>query len=476
MEYSRLRVAVLLAVGLALSAPAGAQQLELDVREHTLDNGLKVLMLENHSIPSFTFWTFYRVGSINERPGLTGVSHLFEHMMFRGARKYGPGAFDRTMESSGGRNNAFTDKDITAYYDEMPAEGLALICELESDRMSSLNIVQQTLDPEREVVKEERRFRTENDVDGQLEEILAAAAYDAHPYQWPVVGWMADLDNITVEDCRQYFRTYYAPNNAVIVLVGDFQEAPALGLIRRSFASIPAQAPPRAVVNDEPRQKGEKRITYYKEAQVPALRVAYHVPAAGEEDFYALELLQAVLSDGRSSRLYRRLVRGAETAISVSGSNEWRRHPGLLTFSIDMRPGKQTEAALGIFDEEVERVRNDGIIENELAKAKNQLRAGFLRRLKTSNGKGEVLGEMETLFGGWRRYEHYLEKIGSATKQHVQKAARAWLPRWNRTVVTLVPEELPAEAPAANAAPSGRGEGPASVAPTVPVVMVGGGR
>src|SRR5207249_5801987 len=194
MKCSRARLAVLPAVGLARSAPAGAQQLRLDVREHTLDNGLKVLMLENHSIPSFAFWTCYRVGSINERPGLTGVSHLFEHMMFRGARKYGPGAFDRTMESSGGRNNACTDKDITAYYDEMPAEGLALVCELESDRMCSLNIVPQTLDPEREVVKDERRLRTENNVDGPLEGVLAAGAYDAHPCQWTVVGSMAGLD------------------------------------------------------------------------------------------------------------------------------------------------------------------------------------------------------------------------------------------------------------------------------------------
>ena len=458
MSFMR-RAFFLVVAGVVLVAQAWAgvpseRPIRLDVHEYKLDNGLKVLLLEDHSIPAFTFWTFYRVGSINERPGITGISHLFEHMMFRGAKKYGPGAFDKTMESFGGGNNAFTDRDVTAYYDVMPATGFPLICDLESDRMASLNIVKETLDPEREVVKEERRFRTENDVDGQLDEVLMASAYVAHPYRGPVLGWMADLDNITVEDCRDYFRTYYAPNNATMIVVGDFDEAKALELIRRSFGSIPAQPPPRPVVNAEPPQKGEKRVTYHKEAQVPAVRIAYHVPAAGEEDFYAMELLQVILADGRSSRLYRRLVRDEQAAISVTGSNEWRHQPGLFTFGIDLRPEKDSEAALSLFSKEIEQVRAEGVSEQELLKAKNRTRAGFLRGLKTNTGRGAVLGNMEVIFGDWRRYTDYLDGIEKVTTVRAREAAKKWLAPTNRTVVTLVPEEIasPGEAGQSDAA------------------------
>jgi predicted Zn-dependent peptidase len=273
-------------------------------------------------------------------------------------------------------------------------------------------------------------------------EQMMAVAFNAHPYQWPVIGWMADLDNITVEDCRDYFRTYYAPNNATIIVLGDFEEARALELIRQSFGSVPAQPPPRQVVNAELPQKGERRVTYQKEAQVPALRIAYHVPAAGEEDSYAMDLLQVILAGGRSSRLYGRLVRDEQTAISVTGSNEWRRQPGLSVFRIDLHPEKESEAALALFSQEIERVRAEGVTEQELLKAKNRTRAGFLRGLKTNTGKGAVLGTMEVLLGDWRRYSDYLDGIDRMTTAHVREAARKWLDVTNRTVVTLIPKEM----------------------------------
>src|ERR671928_524107 len=211
---------------------------DFPVQEHELPNGLQIRLLPDRSLPIATLYSFFRVGSRNERPGITGISHLFEHMMFNGSRKYGPKEFDRKLEAAGGTSNAYTSTDITAYYEDFAAEALPLVLDLEADRMASLVIDDDSLQREREVVKEERRFRTDNDIDGMMDEALGALAFVAHPYRWPVVGWMTDLNRITRADCERYFRTYYAPNNCTVVLVGDFEPGEALRNIEKLYGAI----------------------------------------------------------------------------------------------------------------------------------------------------------------------------------------------------------------------------------------------
>src|SRR5438552_7393655 len=232
---------------------------DFPVQEHVLANGLQVRLLPDRGLPIATLYSFFRVGSRNERPGITGISHLFEHMMFNGSKKYGPKEFDRRLEAAGGTSNAYTSNDLTAYYEDFASEALPLVLDLETDRMASLLIDDASLDRERDVVKEERRFRTDNDIDGMLDEALGALAFLAHPYRWPVIGWMSDIEAITREECERYFRTYYAPNNCTLVLVGDFEPAAALRMIEKLYSPIPSGGALPPVAIGEPRQKGERR-------------------------------------------------------------------------------------------------------------------------------------------------------------------------------------------------------------------------
>src|SRR5881394_4076958 len=226
------------------------------VQEHAFSNGLQIRLLADPSLPIATLYSFFRVGSRNEQPGITGISHLFEHMMFNGSRKYGPKEFDRRLESAGGTSNAYTSNDVTAYYEDFASEALPLVLDLEADRMASLTIDDASLARERDVVKEERRFRTDNDIDGMMDEALGALAFLAHPDRWPVIGWMTDIDAITRQDCERYFRAYYAPNNCTLVLVGDFDSAAALASIEKLYGEIPSGESLPQVATGEPSQKG----------------------------------------------------------------------------------------------------------------------------------------------------------------------------------------------------------------------------
>src|SRR6202165_3481188 len=229
---------------------------DFPVEERSLPNGLQIRFLRDPSLPVATLYSFFRVGSRNERPGITGISHLFEHMMFNGSKKYGPKEFDRRLEAAGGTSNAYTSNDVTAYYEDFASEALPLVLDLEADRMASLIIDDSSLAREREVVKEERRFRTDNDIDGMMDEALGALTFLAHPYRWPVIGWMSDIEAISREDCERYFRAYYAPNNCTLVLVGDFEAAAAMREIERLYGSIPAGEPPPGVPTGDAPAKG----------------------------------------------------------------------------------------------------------------------------------------------------------------------------------------------------------------------------
>jgi len=423
--------------------PSAPSTLALPFEEHTLGNGLRILTLEDHSVPAVTYWTWFRVGSINERPGLTGISHLFEHLMFRGAKKYGPGEFDKTLERNGGYSNAFTDKDMTAYYEDVISSALDLVVDLDADRMASLNVTREVLDPEREVVKEERRLRVDNSIVGSIDEVLDSTAYLAHPYHWPVVGWMKDLDNITVDDCHDYFRTYYAPNNATIIVVGDFRTADLVASIDRLYRNIPRQTPPREVVDAEPPSRGLRRAQLWKKAEAETLGMAFQAPPVDAPGFYAVELLQHVLGSGRSSRLYQRLVYDAQVATDVTVFNEWRRQPGLFKIYVDMKPGRKASEGEALVNEELAKLRDAEISDTELQKAKNNVRATFVRQMKTNRGKGEVAGQFEILWGYWSKQKDFLPSIDAVTTDDIRTAAARFLVDTNASIVTLVPEEPP---------------------------------
>src|SRR5512142_1332305 len=274
-------------------ATPAARVIDLDaVHATTLPNGLRLRVLRGAGCPTVSYASFFQVGSRNERPGTTGISHLFEHMMFNGAAKYGPKEFDRVLESRGGASNAYTSNDVTAYYEDFSAEALETVIDLESDRMRSLALTSETLEQEREVVKEERRLRTENSVFGLMEEQLEALVFLAHPYRWPVIGWMDDIDRISREDCVEFFRTYYAPSNAALYAVGDLDPDATLAAIERSYGDVPSGPPPRPVAQGEPPQRGERRAVVRYPSQAPAVLVGWRGPAARSSDSPALDLLQ----------------------------------------------------------------------------------------------------------------------------------------------------------------------------------------
>jgi predicted Zn-dependent peptidase len=413
------------------------------VQEHQLPNGLQIRLLADRTFPIATLYSFYRVGSRNERPGITGISHLFEHMMFNGSRKFGPKEFDRKLEAAGGSSNAYTSVDVTAYHEEFASEALPLVLDLESDRMAALAIDDQSLAQEREVVKEERRFRTDNDLDGMMDEALGALAFQAHPYRWPVVGWMSDLNRITRGDCERYFRTYYAPNNCTLILVGDFEPAEALQAVERHYGPIPRGEPPPRVPEGEPPQKGERRCTIHFPAQAPALLVGFRTPRASDPDCLALDLVEAALGVGEGGRLKKALVYEQELCVDAQLYFSWRIDPGLLQIGLKLNPGVEPQRAEEALFRELQRMCDEPLSEKELQRAKNLVRAGLLRGLQTCGGRAHMMGQMEVMLGSWRAMLELPDRYAALGAQDVQRAAqRAFAPH-RRNVVTLLPGELP---------------------------------
>lgn len=417
----------------------GLNRSAFPVVERKLDNGLRVLLLRDASVPTISYYTFFDVGSRNEQPGITGISHLFEHMMFNGSEKFGPKEFDRQLESRGGYSNAYTSSDVTAYHDDFDRSALELVIDLESDRMRALRITDEMLASEREVVKEERRFRVDNDIGGMLDEQLDALAYLAHPYRWPVIGWMGDIERISREDCEAYFRTYYAPNNAIVVAVGDLDVEQTFALIEKYYRDIPSGPPAPEVPAYEPEQKGERRGVVHFPAQSPAVALGYRTVEATHADAAALDVIQAVLSIGEGSRLRRELVRRKEVVTSVVAWFEWRRDPGLFKVSMSLPPEGDVPAAVAALDEEIARLRDEPLGEAELDRAKNILRGQFLRAFGTNNGRAHTIGEHELLFGKWTAFFDTLDNYGKVTAQDVQRVARTYLVPQQRTLIELVP-------------------------------------
>jgi zinc protease len=434
---------VALALLLCLAFEARSQSFE--VKTHTLKNGMKILVQEDHSIPSATMYIFYRIGSRNERPGTTGLSHFFEHMMFNGAKKYGPGEFDRVMEAAGGRNNAYTSYDVTVYQDWFPSSALELIYDLEADRIQNLGFDPKIIESERGVVASERRTSVDNNNFGILNEQLWAAAYTAHPYQWPVVGWMVDIQNWKMEDLRRHFEMGYSPSNATMLVVGDVTADNVFKLAEQYIEPIPSHAPPPKVTTQEPEQLGERRIVVTKFAQLPILMLGYHVPQTSSPDYYALRVLDTILFAGQSSRMYQRLVDKDQLALRVNSEFDFALDPTLYSVVVLPKAGVKTEDIEKATYEELDKVKSNGVADHELQKAKNILLADFYRQMKSINGRANTLGTYEVFFGDYKKLFTASDEFAKVTVEDVKRVAQKYFTDKNRTVATLVPEPTRAE-------------------------------
>jgi zinc protease len=446
------RTAVLLVLACVLPISVFAQS--FNIQEHTLKNGMKVLVQEDPSIPNVALYTFFHVGSRNEHEGITGLSHFFEHMMFNGAKKYGPGQFDKTMEASGGNNNAYTTNDLTVYQDWFPNSQLELIFDLESDRVRDLAFDPKIVESERQVVYSERRLGVDNDNFGLLDEQLEAAAIIAHPYHWSVIGWPSDIEKWTLDDLKTYFAKGYSPSNATMVVVGSAKADDIFRLAEKYMEPIPAHDPPPPVRTVEPKQLGERRISVHKFAQLPIVEIGYHVPQAQGPDYYTLELLQTLLTTGESSRLYRSLVDQQQLAVAVQSSHEATIDPFLFTFTVQPRQGVAPEKAEQAFYAEIEKLKSAVLDEHELQKAKNQAIAAYYRTLRSINRRANVIGRYEVLFGDYHKLANVEQEYSKVTAADIQRAAKEYFDVNNRTVATLIPDAAP-ETPDKSAAGAG---------------------
>ncbi len=433
----RLPVPALLpALVLALAGAARAGITD-NVKTQTLPNGLKVLVLENHKAPVATFNVFYKVGSRNEQIGKTGLSHLCEHLMFRGTKKLKPEEFSNIIQENGGEDNAFTTEDYTDYFEIINKDHLDVPISLEADRMA--NFEPKGFDSERDVVAEERRMRTDDNPEDALGEVTRAQAYLEHPYHWPVIGWMHDVQHLTLQDAMAYHAMYYSPQNAVIVAIGDFDASKVMKQIDEQFGQIKNGPKPPPFDQIEPPQKGARHAELRHAANLPAFEESFHVPNLKSPDAYALEVASEVLADGKSSRLYRDLVVDKRMVVSVdAGYDLTSFDPPLFTFAAQMRPGVKTEDVIAEVEKQIKDLRDKPVSADELQKAKNLEQAEFVYGQDSIFREAMLIGVYQ-LLGDYRMLDQYLPGIDKVTAQDVQRVAQKYFVDHNRTTGVLIP-------------------------------------
>ncbi|MGV8944294.1 M16 family metallopeptidase, partial [Thermomonas sp.] len=401
----------------------------------TLANGLKIVVWPDHDIPNANYYTFYKVGSRNERAGITGLAHFFEHMMFNGTTTRKPGEFDRTMEAAGGSNNASTSSDLTTYTDWFPSSTMETIFDLEGDRMANLSFDPKVIETERGVVYSERRSSVDNNNFGTLMEQMQAVAFTAHPYQIPTIGWPSDIENWKIDDLKQFFKTYYAPNNAVLVIAGDVEPAQVFALADKYLAPLAKQPEPAKITTVEPEQLGERRLVVERaDAQSPIVAYAFHSGmGAGDKRYPTLELLTTILSQGESSRLNQRLVEREQVAVEAGAFAEAGFDPGLLWVYAMLPPGGDASKVEAMLDDELGKLARDGVTTAELEKARNLQMSEFWRGMATINGKASALGTYEVFEGDYRKLFDAPAAYQAVTAAQVQALAKQILRVQNRT-------------------------------------------
>lgn len=424
--------------------------------EYFLSNGMKVLLVEVPKAPVATVQVWYKVGSRNEVMGRAGLSHMLEHMMFKGTARYPKGSFSRIVRKNGGIDNAFTGQDFTAYFENLAADRVGLALELEADRMQGLILDHSEFQTERDVVKEERRLRSEDDPQGALVEALFAHAFLSHPYHWPVIGWFADLDAMSLEDLQRHYDTFYSPNNATLVVVGDIKAESLLPTIKRLFEPIPRGPSPKQTLSPEPEQRGERRFLLKREAQVPFVMMGFRVPNYSNEDSYALDILESILSSGKSSRLYQSLVYDQKNSLAVGAEySVLQTDPGLFYFYSLVNPSVKVEGVEEAIQREIVRLQNEPPSEQELQRAKNQVEAARVFEQDSNFRHAMLMGQAESVGAGWRRIDQFVERIHAVTAKDIQRVAKQYLTPDNRTVGILIP--LPSPPP--DSAPTAAHEG-----------------
>jgi zinc protease len=447
------RIAAVFSLLCLLASSAAAQQprrVNVDFKDTKLKNGLRVLLVEDHGAPVATIAITYDVGSRNERKGRTGFAHLFEHMMFTGSENVGKNEYSLLIDTNGGGNNATTSEDRTLYFAEVPSNQLDLILFLEADRMRALDVTQDNLDTQRNAVQEERRLRIDNQPYGKSDERFQETIYDNFAYKHSVIGSMDDLNAASLQDVKEFFRIYYAPNNAVLALVGDFKPEAALAKIKKYFEAIPSQSAPPPVDTTEPEQTAERRFTVEDPlARLPQIVVGYKGIVPNTPDAYAMQVLSQALVGGQSSRLYQRLVKDKEVATSVSGGVSGVRGVGYYELTVTVAPGKKVEDAEAMINEEIARLQREPIADWELTKAKNFSRRSSIQALQGSLGTAIRLTQFTVYYNDPNLINTQFDKIAAVTKEDVQRVANKYFKTTVRTVGITLPH---AKAP--NAAPT----------------------
>ena len=434
-----MRIAIPLLIVVSLLVSSGARAADRVVAT-TLDNGLRVLLLEDQRSPIVSFQMWYRVGSRNEHRGMTGIAHFLEHLMFKGTPSHGPKQFARLVEENGGQDNAFTSQDVTSYYVDIAADKLDLVLDLEADRMQNLLLDPKEIHSEREVVIEERRTRTEDDPGGFLGEEVSSIAFKAHPYQAPIIGWMDDIKRITPEEIRAFYKTYYVPNNAIVVAAGAFRADDVLEKIKRRFGRIPRGKVPPPMLAVEPTPNGERRVIVKRQAELPIVYMAWHVPNYQSDDSVALELLSTILSGGRASRLYRDLVYQRQLALEAGGDNSYFSiDPSLFWFWATPMPGQTPEKLETELSAHIERLKKEPVTDEEMARAKNQIEAAFVYQDDSIHQRASLLARFE-LIGGYAMKDSFLAKIRGVTAADLTRVARTWFDPDKKVVGVLLPK------------------------------------
>ena len=411
------------------------------VKEFVLDNGLKVFLLEDHKSPAVTFQVWYRVGSRNEKDGKSGLSHFLEHMMFKGTPSIKPEEYARIIAKNGGRSNAFTTSDVTVYFATMSRDKIGIELEMEADRMANALLGDTYFEPEKKVIQEERRLRTDDKPVAALDEVTSAVAYTVHPYRRPVIGWMDDIQNLSRQDLVDHYKLYYAPNNAFIVVGGDFSTEEILPKIKAAFEKIPRGPEAPKVRAEEPPQRGERRVFLKKEAELPFIMMFYHAPNLKSPDNFALDLLTVVLAGGRSSPLYHDLVYQKRLARSVDASySSVSIDPGGFSITAQLMPDKEPPEVEREIDILVDKIKSELISERDLQKAKNQIESSFIFAQDSIFGQAMKIGYYEAN-GGWRQMDQYIEGIRRVTREDIRRVAKEYLDRDRRTIGVLVPSK-----------------------------------
>lgn len=412
-----------------------------EIKEEVLKNGLKVIVIEDSSSAVATFQVWYKVGGIDEPEGKSGISHLLEHLMFRGSKNYPGNVFSKIIQSHGGVDNAFTTKDYTMYFQKLAPSKLNISIDLESDRMANLLLNREDFETEKKIVLEERRQRYEDSPENLIFEEVISNAYKAHPYRRPVIGWAEDIQLITFEDIKQHYEKFYCPNNAFIIVAGDIKKEDIIAKVRDKFENIPpCKIHERKKLPKEPKQNGERRIILKRQTHLPLIVMAYKVPAFPNKESLSLEILSTILGEGKSSRLYRKLVTEKALSVDVSTSNSPLSRDGFLFFiATTVKDKKNIQEVEKIIREEIERIHSELIDSHEIEKAKNQVEASFLFSQDSVFGHSLILGKFE-IIQNWKMIDIYKNSIMEISAKDIQTVTKKYLNSENLTVGVLIPK------------------------------------